>query len=157
MGLASKKIIASISIYTNIVPNALGVGSRLDGHAWIVITKDGTTTTYGLWPHYWPFNGFIDGSNIVVDGKEQRHSPDQYNQWASMTYGLNADEYGRTIDFIQNKIDGEEKWSKDYTCSTFAVDVWNQTGAPVLNDVDEIGLSTPTALYKSIQNYYEDN
>jgi hypothetical protein len=121
-------VTAVIGIHSVVENDTIGAG-----HAWISFTKDGVTTTYGLWP---------DGHRKTPDDPEgvitdiRKGFEDSVKQkFHSRYYSINKSREKIFADLITKNIE----WAVTHTCAAWASDVFIAvTGEDV--DADDAGI-----------------
>lgn len=128
-----------LGIHSNVAGDSNDLTS---GHAWLTITRSGSTTFYGLWPDAHPRtvdNG--DASDIRI-GLEA-----SANAVASRYYRL-SDAQAR---YFNTLVRANVHWFYTHNCSSWASDiVWEVVGEDVDAD-DWMGIETPRELCRNIQ------
>lgn len=119
-------------------------GNKTGGHAWISVTENGATTTYGLWPDAHPNvpdNG--KGSDIRVGMEDYEIAK------ASRYYELNQTQSTQLRGLIaQNKT-----WKYQFNCSSWATYVVKQVMKEDIAAEDwwVLGIKTPRQLGTAIR------
>jgi hypothetical protein len=132
--------------------NAAADANYTAGHAWITVTRDGVTTSYGLWPDSHPdiqARGLDNGS-----GSDIRVGIE--NNFASK-----ADRYYVLTEDQDSKLDAALKenitWRYTNTCASWASEtIYAVTGEDVDAD-DYMGFETPREITRSIQKLEKSN
>jgi RHS repeat-associated protein len=130
----------TLGIYTNV--NSKDNQGWADGHAFISITVNGRTTTYGLWPDWNPDvigNGPL-GTDVRVDFPYDNLGQYRYSRF----YRLTPKHFQRFQRYVKRK----SFWTGSHTCASFARDVVEYTTGEHLraHDLGHLGVDTPVQL-----------
>lgn len=134
-----------LGIHSRVDPNTEGSFNKfIDGHAWISVTRNGRTETYGLWPDDHPSPNVKDnGSGTDI----RRSMEDGLAASASRYFELNPEQVKK----LDAKLAENVSWRYTNTCASWANEtVESVTGHHVKAD-DTIGIETPRKLIESIR------
>lgn len=136
-----------LGIHSNIAADS--DAGLTDGHAWISVTRDGSTQTYGLWPDEHPYirqqgldNG--DGSDIrtgIESGIGREPAASRY-------YELTPEQFRA----LQDELRRDPEWGYTNTCASWASGVVSRVTGERISASELLGITdTPRELSKSIQ------
>lgn len=111
------------------------------GHAWLTITHDGKTTSYGLWPDAHPKvinNG--NGSDIRIGMESSAGAA------ASRYYRLSDAQAKHFVALMKANV----AWRYTNTCASWASEIVNEVVGEDLDADDWTGFETPRELGSSI-------
>ncbi len=134
-----------LGIHSRVDPNTEGYFNEfIDGHAWISVTRNGRTETYGLWPDDHPNPNVKDnGSGTDI----RRGMEDGLAASASRYFDLNPQQ----IKKLETALGENVSWRHTNTCASWASEtVESVTGQHVKAD-DTLGIETPRQLIQSIR------
>ena len=121
---------------------ALGntVAEYTAGHAWISVSRDGVTTTYGLWPDSHPAvpdNG--DASDVRIGMEPATGAANRY-------YKLTKEQANK----LENLLLVNVKWKYTTNCSSWASHVAAKVLGVDIDADDWLGFETPRELGRNI-------
>lgn len=134
-----------LGIHSNVDPQTNP--SLIDGHAWLTVTRNGQTQTYGLWPDNHQLvqdrklsNG--DASDIRT-GMEAKLRPAE-----SRYYELTPQQYEK----LQGELRQNVHWGYTNTCASWASGVASKVTGEKIDASELLGATdTPRELSKSIE------
>lgn len=134
---------AVLGIHSDVDPATEGSFNQfVDGHAWITVTRGGSTQYYGLWPDEHPRADDNGPGMDIRSGMEARFTPS-----ASRYYELSAEQEKQ----LDRELSQNVTWSYTNTCASWA----SATAAKVTGqrlDAGELLLTdTPRELIESIR------
>lgn len=119
------------------------------GHAWISVTRDGTTTTYGLWPDAHPRAEDNGSGSDVRQGMEDGDTP------AASRYFKLSPEQAQKLDA---QLKDSATWGYTNNCSSWARDTVEAATGVRLNadDPGALWTETPRQLGESIHQLEQE-
>lgn len=137
-----------LGIHSNVDPNANP--GLTDGHAWISVTRNGKTQTYGLWPDDHPYiqsQGLDNGSGsdirTGIEAKAGRTGAE--NRY----YELTPEQFTK----LQAELGKNVHWGVTNTCASWASDVATRVTGEKIDASELLGITdTPRALSTTIED-----
>lgn len=129
-----------MGVHTNTLPGA----SLTDGHAWLTLTRNGQTETYGLWPnnHQLFANESPHPESNIRTGIESNLSPT-----ASRYYELNPEQVKQFDAATKEKV----TWGLTNTCASWASSTAERVTGEHIDASELLGATgTPRQIHKSI-------
>jgi hypothetical protein len=129
-----------MGIHTNTLPGA----SLTDGHAWLSLTRNGHTETYGLWPNSHPLfaNENPHPESNIRTGIESNITPT-----ASRYYELNPEQVKQFDAATKEKV----TWGLTNTCASWASSTAERVTGEHIDASELLGATgTPRQIHKSI-------
>lgn len=119
-------------------------GAKTGGHAWISITENGATKTYGLWPDDHPRTVDNGPGKDVRVGME-----DHIKSAASRYYEISTEQ----LQQLKTLVARSDTWNYTHNCSSWASYVVKQVINVDVNadDMGLLGVETPRELGRSIR------
>lgn len=120
--------------------NAAEDASYTDGHAWITVTTDGSTSSYGLWP---------DDHPDVTDngsGTDIRKGMEPLSGLSNRYFELSAQQQQKLKRLLAENV----TWRYTHTCASWASDTYSTVTGETVDANDYGGFETPRELTQSI-------
>ncbi len=127
-----------LGVHSNVAGD---VNAYTAGHAWLTITHDNKTTSYGLWPDAHP--NVIDNG----DGSDIRIAMEASATSAASRYYTLSDTQAKHFKALMN---ANVAWRYSHTCASWASDVVYEVIGEDVDADDMGGFETPRELGKSI-------
>lgn len=132
-----------LGIHSHVDPNTEGSFNQfVDGHAWISVTRNGQTETYGLWPD--------DHPDVVDNGRGtdiRRGMETGFPSSANRYFELNAEQARK----LETALSENVSWRYTNTCASWASETVQSVTGQRVNADDTLGLETPRQLIESIR------
>lgn len=131
-----------LGIHSHVYPGTRGSIDRfLDGHAWISVTRDGRTQTYGLWPDAHP-----DVADNGAGSDIRRNLEVGQRAMANRYFELDDAQAKRLEAALRENVE----WRYTNTCASWARDTVRAVTGRHLDADDVLGFETPRELVDSI-------
>jgi hypothetical protein len=134
-----------LGIHSQTDPNTQGSFNQLiDGHAWISVTRNGTTEHYGLWPDNHP-RGLDNGpASDIRTGIEGERG---FNPSASRYYELTPEQVTK----LEARLRENVGWSYTNTCASWASETTSLVTGQKIDAGVAFSVETPNALNNSLR------
>jgi hypothetical protein len=125
-----------LGIHSNVLADA----DYTDGHSWITVTRDGSTSAYGLWPD--------DHPNVENNGKDTdiRIGMEPFSGLANRYFKLTLPQQQKLNRLLKENV----TWRYTNTCASWASETYTAVTGEAVDADDYLGFETPRELTKSI-------
>lgn len=133
-----------LGIHTNAEPNTNAWSVDTEGHAWISVTRNGTTEAYGLWPNEHP-----------RFANEPQHPETNIRKGIENNFASTADRYyqldQKQVAELDKALDEKVTWGYLNNCSNWATNTAERVTGEHIQARDNYGIRTPGDLANGIK------